>query len=87
MSLGEAAACGQPGCLPGARKASMDLLTIGSFARAARLSPKALRLYDELGLLTSTRYPATGSMTPASWSMPAWSRGCGGSACRLPGSA
>jgi protein phosphatase len=29
----------------------MDLLTIGSFARAARLSPKALRLYDELGLL------------------------------------
>ena len=29
----------------------MGLLTIGSFARAARLSPKALRLYDELGLL------------------------------------
>ncbi|WP_344492851.1 MerR family transcriptional regulator [Nonomuraea monospora] len=29
----------------------MRLLTIGSFARAARLSPKALRLYDELGLL------------------------------------
>ncbi|MCK7624912.1 MerR family transcriptional regulator [Streptomyces sp. RS10V-4] len=28
------------------------LLTIGAFARAARLSPKALRLYDELGLLT-----------------------------------
>jgi protein phosphatase len=27
------------------------LLTIGTFARAARLSPKALRLYDELGLL------------------------------------
>jgi protein phosphatase len=27
------------------------LLTIGAFARAARLSPKALRLYDELGLL------------------------------------
>lgn len=27
------------------------LLTIGVFARAARLSPKALRLYDELGLL------------------------------------
>jgi serine/threonine protein phosphatase PrpC len=26
-------------------------LTIGAFARAARLSPKALRLYDELGLL------------------------------------
>ncbi|GIJ46010.1 hypothetical protein Val02_28960 [Virgisporangium aliadipatigenens] len=29
----------------------MALLTIGAFARAARLTPKALRLYDELGLL------------------------------------
>ena len=29
----------------------MELLTIGAFARASRLSPKALRLYDELGLL------------------------------------
>ncbi|MFC0029632.1 MerR family transcriptional regulator [Micromonospora chaiyaphumensis] len=29
----------------------MELLTIGAFARAARLTPKALRLYDELGLL------------------------------------
>jgi protein phosphatase len=28
------------------------VLTIGEFARASRLSPKALRLYDELGLLT-----------------------------------
>ncbi|TQS31130.1 MerR family transcriptional regulator [Microbispora sp. KK1-11] len=28
-----------------------ELLTIGTFARAARLSPKALRLYDEVGLL------------------------------------
>jgi DNA-binding transcriptional MerR regulator len=27
------------------------LLTIGAFARAARLTPKALRLYDELRLL------------------------------------
>ncbi|WP_246080145.1 MerR family transcriptional regulator [Nonomuraea mesophila] len=27
------------------------LLTIGAFARAVRLSPKALRLYDQLGLL------------------------------------
>jgi protein phosphatase len=33
----------------------MGLLTIGSFARASRLSPKALRLYDELGLLRPTR--------------------------------
>jgi PPM family protein phosphatase len=29
----------------------MVLLNIGAFARASRLSPKALRLYDELGLL------------------------------------
>ena len=26
----------------------MDLLSIGEFARRSRLSPKALRLYDEL---------------------------------------
>ncbi|MFB8775093.1 MerR family transcriptional regulator [Streptomyces broussonetiae] len=38
-----------------------DLLTIGAFARAARLSPKALRLYDELGLLPPARVdPVTG---------------------------
>jgi protein phosphatase len=30
---------------------TVKLLTIGEFSRAARLSPKALRLYDELGLL------------------------------------
>ena len=29
----------------------MDLMSIGEFARRSRLSPKALRLYDELGLL------------------------------------
>lgn len=29
----------------------MDLLGIGEFARLSRLSPKALRLYDELGLM------------------------------------
>ncbi|WP_229401341.1 MerR family transcriptional regulator [Micromonospora okii] len=29
----------------------MGLLTIGAFARAVRLTPKALRLYDEVGLL------------------------------------
>ncbi|MFF8790259.1 MerR family transcriptional regulator [Streptomyces sp. NPDC015125] len=32
-----------------------ELLSIGAFARACRLSPKALRLYDELGLLTPAR--------------------------------
>ncbi|MFF0188467.1 MerR family transcriptional regulator [Streptomyces sp. NPDC005244] len=39
----------------------MGLLTIGTFAKASRLSPKALRLYDELGLLAPARVdPATG---------------------------
>jgi PPM family protein phosphatase len=33
------------------RKVDAGLLTIGAFARASRLSPKALRLYDEFGLL------------------------------------
>jgi DNA-binding transcriptional MerR regulator len=30
----------------------VELLTIGTFAREARLSPKALRMYDDLGLLS-----------------------------------
>ncbi|MFE7121269.1 protein phosphatase 2C domain-containing protein [Streptomyces sp. NPDC057654] len=39
----------------------MGLLTIGVFAKASRLSPKALRLYDELGLLAPARVdPVTG---------------------------
>jgi serine/threonine protein phosphatase PrpC/DNA-binding transcriptional MerR regulator len=39
----------------------MELLTIGAFAKASRLSPKALRLYDELGLLPPARVdPVTG---------------------------
>ncbi|MFG2721316.1 MerR family transcriptional regulator [Streptomyces sp. NPDC048416] len=33
----------------------MGLLPIGAFAKASRLSPKALRLYDELGLLPPAR--------------------------------
>ena len=33
----------------------MSLLTIGAFARASRLSPKALRSYDRLGLLSPAR--------------------------------
>ncbi|MFJ9115859.1 MerR family transcriptional regulator [Streptomyces sp. NPDC102394] len=37
------------------------MLTIGAFARASRLSPKALRLYDELDLLRPARVdPGTG---------------------------
>jgi serine/threonine protein phosphatase PrpC len=39
----------------------MEWLTIGAFARASRLSPKALRLYDELELLRPARVdPGTG---------------------------
>ncbi|MGA5899994.1 MerR family transcriptional regulator [Streptomyces venetus] len=39
----------------------MDMLTIGAFAKACRLSPKALRLYDELDLLPPARVdPDTG---------------------------
>ncbi|GHA57194.1 protein phosphatase [Streptomyces sp. 2114.2] len=39
----------------------VELLTIGAFAKATRLSPKALRLYDELGLLPPARVdPVTG---------------------------
>jgi DNA-binding transcriptional MerR regulator len=33
----------------------MDLMTIGAFAMRTRLSPKALRLYDRLGLLPPAR--------------------------------
>ena len=33
----------------------MGLMGIGEFARLSRLSPKALRLYDELGLLLPAR--------------------------------
>ncbi|MFJ7338261.1 MerR family transcriptional regulator [Streptomyces sp. NPDC101110] len=39
----------------------MTMLTIGAFAKACRLSPKALRLYDELDLLRPARVdPDTG---------------------------
>jgi hypothetical protein len=40
-----------PGGLPGEEGRGLELMTIGEFARASRLSAKALRLYDELGLL------------------------------------
>ncbi|HEX3791879.1 MAG TPA: helix-turn-helix domain-containing protein [Pseudonocardiaceae bacterium] len=51
----------------------MDLLTIGAFARLAHLSPKALRLYDELNLLppaeidpdTGYRWYSPEQLTPA----------------------
>ncbi|MGP4011116.1 MerR family transcriptional regulator [Streptomyces sp. 4N124] len=61
----------------------MDLLTIGAFARASRLTPKALRLYDELDLLrpahvdpdTGYRYYAPGQLERAR--LVAWLRRLG----------
>jgi DNA-binding transcriptional MerR regulator len=46
---------GEPGRKPGTRESVVDLMTIGEFAREARLSQKALRHYDELGLLAPAR--------------------------------
>ena len=65
MPLGEAApSVGgglAPGFLPGTRVGVMVEVSIGEFARLSRLSPKALRLYDELGLLPPARVdPGTG---------------------------
>src|ERR1700729_853181 len=37
------------------RSEQADQMSIGEFARRSRLSPKALRLYDELGLLEPAR--------------------------------
>ncbi|MFE2043536.1 MerR family transcriptional regulator [Streptomyces sp. NPDC059477] len=59
------------------------MLTIGAFARASRLSPKALRLYDELALLrparvdpdTGCRYYAPGQLEQAR--LVAWLRRLG----------
>lgn len=65
------------------RMEHMDMLTIGAFARACRLSPKALRLYDELELLrparvdphTGYRYYAVGQLGQAR--LVAWLRRLG----------
>jgi DNA-binding transcriptional MerR regulator len=51
----------EPGNVPGSGGEPMDLMTIGAFAERTRLSPKALRLYDRLGLLPPARTdPASG---------------------------
>jgi PPM family protein phosphatase len=44
-----------PDIVPGMRRVPVELMTSGAFARASRLSRKALRLYDELGLLCPVR--------------------------------
>jgi serine/threonine protein phosphatase PrpC len=46
----------------------VGLLTIGMFARVARLSPKALRLYDDLGLLPAPSGEAGTTLTAMLWS-------------------
>jgi PPM family protein phosphatase len=60
--LGAASGTGaDAGALGGGDGTGPVLLTIGAFAKASRLSPKALRLYDELGLLRPARVdPTTG---------------------------
>ena len=40
-----------PGGIARFRRRPMDLMTIGAFAERTRLSAKALRLYDRLGLV------------------------------------
>ena len=37
------------------RAGDVDEMSIGEFSRRSRLSPKALRLYDEIGLLAPSR--------------------------------
>jgi PPM family protein phosphatase len=48
-------AAGRP---PGTREPTVALMGIGEFARLSRVSPKALRRYDELGLLRPSRVDA-----------------------------
>jgi hypothetical protein len=65
----------------------MELMTSGAFARASRLSRKALRLYDELGLLCPVRVDPVSqyrSYAPAQSSRPGWWPGCAAWACRWP---
>ena len=51
LTLGEAAVRSVPVAWPVEEDVDVGLLTFGAFARAAGLTPKALRLYDELDVL------------------------------------
>ncbi len=55
FTLGEVArwSCGAGSAA--SEELQVAFMTIGEFARRSRLSPKALRLYDELGLLVPVR--------------------------------
>ena len=50
-----ASACGAIQRLPRGYALGLAVYRIGEFARIARVSPKALRLYDRLGLLAPVR--------------------------------
>jgi DNA-binding transcriptional MerR regulator len=64
LPLGQATASEEPGARlarGGRQAAHVELLPIGAFSRASRLSLKALRIYDELGLLPPAHVdPASG---------------------------
>ena len=73
---------------PGPVDGELETMSIGVFARRARLSMKALRLYERLGLLdarlVSTSSTATAAIAPASWRRRAWWRCCADWTCRWP---
>ena len=58
LDLGGNRTLSWPGQSHGGKGAVMELLSIGEFAKGARLSPKALRLYDDMGLLVPARVDA-----------------------------
>ncbi len=66
----------------------MELMTIGAFAERTRLSAKALRLYDRLGLLVPARVDRANGYRlygRSRWSLPGLS-GCWlGGIYRAPG--
>ena len=65
-------------------------MSSGAFACASGLSRKALRLYDELGLLAPARVDPVSQYRfyePVSSSRPGWWHGCAAWACRWPLSA
>jgi DNA-binding transcriptional MerR regulator len=55
LTLGEAAHLVRRVVRPDDEVVSVEEISIGEFARRSRLSPKALRLYDELGVLVPSR--------------------------------
>jgi hypothetical protein len=73
----------------GDRYRDEGLLTIGAFAARARLSPKALRLYDRLGPLAPAYVDEASGYrhAPSRPNAPAWWPCCAGWTCHSPRSA